>query len=618
MKTTIAVLVLVAVIVAFTSRGGNRGNAAEFVFVDRADIITLDINQMSYMQDFRLTYAFREGLFSLEPKTFKTIPAGCVRFDVSPDSRVYTYHLRPHSQWSNGDPITADDYVFSWRRMLEDPGDYTSLFYYIRNAEAYQKAYADRLPFDMSTLGFKALDKNTLQVTLGNPVAYLADLMAFPPFYPRHERSMARFRTIVGAPAVMKAFESDATPAEEMKTLTAGEVLDRLATYALNNPLGMPSASPPTGKFDSWQAADQLKFMVTQKRLMFEFDPTYTRPPYVVSNGAFTLDEWRFKSKLRLKKSETYWDKANVALGSIEMQVNENPLSQYLQFKAGAVDWLCECPSDIAPELFEKKDPNLRLSVAYGTSFLNLLTSEKFPPSILGGAKNPLADVRVRQALAMSIDKAFIVDQITRMGEKQATTYFPPGTLPGFDLLPGLDFDVVKAKALLAEAGYPDGVGFPQLPILYGTNNKKREKIVQYLKQQWKKNLNIELDIQGVEGKTFSKRMTDREYAIAPTAWYGDYPDVSTFTDKYLSTSINNNSAWFVKEYDDLCAAAAREPDKAKRLLMLRKAENMIDTQVPVIPLYHDTTASLYPDKVTGVEANPRNLIVWKAVKVAK
>src|SRR5215203_5766891 len=93
--------------------GGGAEKRADFTFINRGDIYTLDLNQMSYMQDFRLTYGIREGLYSPDPVTFRPVPAGAVGFDLSEDKRAWTFHLRPEAKWNNGDTVTARDYVFS-------------------------------------------------------------------------------------------------------------------------------------------------------------------------------------------------------------------------------------------------------------------------------------------------------------------------------------------------------------------------------------------------------------------------------------------------------------------------------------------------------------------------
>ncbi len=582
----LGLLVLLAGAIAWSGSTGRPRSA--FAFINRGDIITLDLNEMSYMQDFRLTYGIREGLYVPDGATLRPVPAGAVSHDVSDDKRVWTFHLRPEAKWSNGEPVTAQDYLFSWRWMLESPGEYTYLFYYISNAREYSEAlaayYAEpdknkRPNFD--DVGIKALDDHTFQVTLKNPVPYMLELVAFPPFYPRNEKSMEPYKRVM---------------------------------------------NPTTGQY------------------MYEWN--YTRPPKVVTNGPFVLKDWEFKVRLILERSETYWDKANVKSPVVEMVVNENPLSQFLQYETNQVDWQSDVPGDLAADLRAKHRGDLRSAPAFGTAFLTFLCKPELPPS-LGGGKNPLADVRVRQALAMSIDRKFIVDNVTRMGELPARTYVPPdGTLAGYEWPdvndaskyytdsemrqrlesadgmtgpgPGLPYDPDRARKLLAEAGYPNGSGFPRLPIVYNTDSQPRTRIVQVLKNQWRKELNIDIDIQGVELKTYRNVVTQKDYAIAPVAWYGDYPDASTFTDKYLSSSLQNDAAYESKEYDDLLKQAEQESDTAKRLRLLERAEHMLNTEVPIVPIYHYVNVSLSRDNVHGCQPNGRNITIFKDVWVER
>src|SRR3954451_11907502 len=202
--------------------GGGVEKRADFAFRNRGDIYTLDLNKMSYMQDFRLTYGIREGLYSPHPETMRPIPAGAVGHDLSDDKKTWTFHLRTEGRWSNGDPVTARDYVFSWRRMLEEPGEYTYLFDYVHNAKNYTQSYAKGEPVDFKTVGMEAVDDVTLKVTLANPAPYLLELMAFPPFYPRHERSMAKYRVFVDT-SVMDTFD---------RFVEAGRKVERAASPA--------------------------------------------------------------------------------------------------------------------------------------------------------------------------------------------------------------------------------------------------------------------------------------------------------------------------------------------------------------------------------------------------
>jgi oligopeptide transport system substrate-binding protein len=578
----VAFLALLAGAVVWS--GGTATRRADFTYIDRGDIFTLDLNQVSYMQDFRLLYGIREGLFGSDPETLRPIKTGAADYQLSPDNKVWTFRLRPDAKWTNGDPVTAHDYVFSWRRMLEEPGEYTYLWYGIRNARKYEEAYTKGEPIDFKAVGVEALDSHTLRVTLDNPLTYFPELLAFPVFYPRNERSMEPFKV------------------------------------------------PQSGGKHSYRAE-------------------YTRPaprpgaPGVVTNGPYEMKVWEFKRRIIIEKSDSYWDKANVKLDRIEKSVNDNKLGQFLSYESGAVEWLSDVDADLAAELLKNKRTDLRTSPAFGTMFMTLMVRPKLPDS-LGGGKNPLADVRVRQALAMSVDKQFIVDNITRIGELPARTYLPPdGTLPDFRWLPGpfdtgrkptepytdveirkllaqppqpngpgLPYDIAKARQLLAEAGFPNGRGFPPLPILFHSENVVRGKIAQALKNQWKAALNIDFTVQTLEGKIVKERVSKKDYAIATVTWFGDYPDASTFTDKYHSTSLQNDSDYVDPAYDALLAEAQREADPAKRTEILSRAEHKLDTEVPVIPIYHYVNAYLSRDNVHNVAPNPRSIVLFKSV----
>src|SRR5579862_5437459 len=115
---------------------------ADFTFINtRGDHKTLDPGKMSWLQDVRISYALWEGLYTPDPRTLLPVPGVADRTDVDASRTKYTFHLRQDARWSNGDPVTAGDFVFAWRRMLEQPAEYTSLHYYIRGAEAYENAY---------------------------------------------------------------------------------------------------------------------------------------------------------------------------------------------------------------------------------------------------------------------------------------------------------------------------------------------------------------------------------------------------------------------------------------------------------------------------------------------
>lgn len=551
------VLSLVIVALGFSfSFGCGRGEAPvaskrdnTFVYIERGNIITLDINQMSWLQDFRVTYAMREGLYSFDPVTSKPVPALAKSTSVSDDKKTWTFTLRDDGKWTNGDPVVAGDFVFSWRLLLESPGDYTALLYSIRGAKEYEAAYRDRANPDFSTVGIRAPDDRTLVVELNDPVAYWPELMSFATFFPRHARSMEPFKR-----------------------------LD-----------------------DKGRAS---------------YDAQYTRPENVVTNGPFQFASWAFGDNVKLKKSETYRDAASVKLDAIECRINTDPQSALAAYERGDIDWLADVDPQLAEPLRGKNRSDLRTAPAFGTAFLTLQCQPENPE--MRGTPNPLADVRVRRALAMTIDKRKIVDTITQFGEKPADHFIPPGYLGDFKSEPTPALDPAAAKKLLADAGFPDGRGFPKLSIAYNGENPTRENIAQVLSYQWKQLLGIDVSVGPIELKGFRDALRNKRYTMGLASWYGDYADPTTFVEKYLSTGGNNDAGYANPEYDALLARAAKEPDDAKRTALLEKCESMLDADCPIVPLYHYVNIQLIRDRVEGLTANPRNAIDWKAISIRR
>jgi oligopeptide transport system substrate-binding protein len=550
----LALIALLAGAMAW-SGGGGVAKPADFRFIPRGDVITLDPNQMSYLQDIRIAISIWEGLYSQDPQTLAPVPGVAKSVDVNESKTVYTFHLRPEARWSNGDPVTTKDFVFAWRRMLETPGEYSYLFYYIKGAEQYLKDFAAYIASpdkvtrpDFATVGIDALDEHTLRVRLNNPVTFMLDLVAFASFLPLHEPSMRKFAT----------------------------------------------TDPVTG--------------VTR------YDQRFTRPPSLVSNGAYNLVAWEFKRRLRLEASETYWDKASVKSKAIESQVVDDGLTQLLRYESGSIDWVTEVPTEIAAELRDKNRPDLKSFDGYGTMFITVMVR----PKLRNGQDNPLADVRVRQALAMSIDRRQVVDTITRMGERTSTQYIPDNLFEGWRAPKGHDFNPQRARQLLAEAGYPNGGTLPGVTYVFRTETLVNRDLAQNFVAQWKKNLNLTIPIEGQERKILRQRLNDKDYTLALANWFGDYPDPSTFTDKYKSTSENNDSGWVNPRYDALLEQANLEADATKRLRIFEEAEGILLKEAPIIPLYVLTNQFLFRDNVKGINLNPRNMTLLKAVEVVR
>lgn len=558
-------LVLLAGAMVWSSSG--QGRPADFTFVCPAENKTLDIGVMSWMQDIRIAYALWEGLYTPDPVTLEPILGSADRVDLSADKLVYTFHIRDDARWSNGDDLKASDFVFGWRRMMEQPGEYTYLLDYLKGAKPYRDAYVDwkaavaqwgkshhkgdgsamppAPPFDV---GAEALSDKTLRVTLANPVPYFPALCAYIPLFPQHQGCMRSF-----------------------------EQWDDTHTYIAS------------------------------------YDQRFTRPPNLVTNGPYRLADWSFKRRVRLEASDYYWDRKNVRSRVIDQIYAADGLAAYRLYEGGA-DWLTDTDSTLVPELKNKGRHDLKLFPAFGTYWYEF----NCQPTLPGGRKNPFVDRRIRRALGMAIYKPPIVDNATRSGEIVANTYVPVDVFPGYHSPPGLPYDPQQARALMAEAGYPDGRDFPQLTLMFSSDSPAMTKTAEIVRRQWQEQLHIEVELQGIEITVFGARLHSHDFAISAGDWYGDYGDISTFSDLFKSSSENNNPDWRSPEYDALCDQAAVESEPSKRLGLLAKAENLMLEDAPIVPLYYGVGRYLIHDNVKGIPLNARQTVMLQAVQVTR
>jgi oligopeptide transport system substrate-binding protein len=534
----------------YWANDASGGGRADFSFVNRGDNKCLDPNNMSWMQDIRIAYGLWEGLYTLDPVTMKPVLGTADSASVDSTGTVWTFHIRADARWSNGDPVKAGDFIFSWRRFLETPGEYSYLHFYIKGARQYSSDFAASLSGggarpDFSEVGEKAPDDHTLIVTLADPVPFFPALMAFPPFFPMNEASMHDF------------LEKDG----------------------------------------------------------LHYDQHFTRPPFLVTNGPYRLAEWSFKRRLRMIASDFYWNRATIKSKVIDQIYADDGLAALRAYDRGDADWVSDLDPDMAAEMLARGGrDDLHIFPAFGTYFYSL----NCLPNLPDGRKNPMADVRLRQALSMAIDREPIVRNVGRIGQPPSLTYIPPHVFDGYSSPPGLAYDPEHARKLLAEAGYPDGKGFPNLTILYNSDFAYHGDIAQIIRRQWLNNLNIQMDLEGVEIKVFGAMLHSQQYDVARASWYGDYADPTTFTDKYKSDSDDNDSKWNNPEYDRICAEAQRETNKGRRLMLLSRAENILLNEAPIIPLYTYVNAYLFRPNVKGIPLAASAMLMFNSVQVAR
>jgi len=535
MRTLILSLALAAAVVVGATLLAYRsqGPPPDLVWTGGTEVTTLDPGTMTALNDGRVAGALFEGLTVLDADTLEPKPGVADHWDVSPDSLTYTFHLRPEARWSDGRPVTADDFVWSWRRVLTPTtaAEYAYMLYPIRGAKAYyEAAAADPDSADWSTVGIRADGPHRLVVELVQPCAYFLDLTAFHTYLP--------------------------VPRETVE----------------------------------------------------KYGERWTLPPHIVSNGAYRLVSWTFRSRMVWEKNPYYWNADNVALGRIEVRVYEQPNTALLAYETGVVDLTTEVPALSVQPLLAAQRAGRRHDVMFGPR----LGTYFYRFNCTFG---PLRDARVRRALAMAIQRRPIIDRAARGDQQPAYAFVPPG-MRGYEPPEGVPEHIEEARRLLAEAGYADGKGLAELSILVNRGADHRP-IAEVIQEQWRKHLGIRVRIEEVEWKVFLDRIHQLDYQIARAGWFGDYLDPNTFLDMFVTDGGNNETGWSNAEYDALIVAAAREADCARRADLFRQAERILLCEVPILPIYYYTSAFLVRPGLEGVVPSRLNRIEFGLLRWA-
>jgi len=299
------------------------------------------------------------------------------------------------------------------------------------------------------------------------------------------------------------------------------------------------------------------------------------------------LKEWRLNDVLIVEKNPDYWDADTVKLKEIRFYPMESVETQDRAFRAGQLHNTYETlPAKI--EDYQKNSPGLlHIDPYLGSYFYRINTTNK-----------PFDDVRVRRALAMAIDRETIVKNVTRGGQIPANFFTPPGTA-GYTTRARIASDVEEAKRLLAEAGYPNGEGFPKTSIIFNTSENHRA-IAAAIQEMWRKNLNIDIELNNQEWKVYLDAQRGLNYFVSRAGWIGDYVDPNSFLDMWTSWSQQNQTGWSSEAYDELIKKAGETSDAAARIEYFQQAEEILMAEAPIIPIYIYTRVYLLDKGVKG------------------
>ncbi|KEK09563.1 peptide ABC transporter substrate-binding protein [Lysinibacillus fusiformis] len=332
-----------------------------------------------------------------------------------------------------------------------------------------------------------------------------------------------------------------------------------------------------------------------------------------VTNGPFTLGEWRHNDTIVLKKNPEYWDADKVALDTVNIGMVESEATAVTMFKGGEIDYLGAPFQSVALDAIDgfKADKSLNINDQASVYWYKLNTKDK----ITGNAN-------IRKALALAVDRQGLIDNVTK-GEQKPALGMVPTAVHGFEEDRGYykDNDIEGAKAAL-EAGMKElGITNPadvKINLSYNTS-EAHAAIAQFVQEGWTKNLGITVGLDNSEWQVYLEKLNQLDYQVGRMGWVGDYNDAYTFLEMYdTAANGNNDTGWENAEYKKLLDQSNTEADPAKRLELLQQAESIAVSEFPVVPIYYYTNLSVVQDYVKDMKADILGNISLKEVKVEK
>ena len=319
-------------------------------------------------------------------------------------------------------------------------------------------------------------------------------------------------------------------------------------------------------------ALGHYSFAVVPQHAIEKYGDAWVLPENFVGNGPYVLKEWTPQSRIVCEKNEAYWDKDNVKLDEVIFYASDDDNTNYNMYLAGEIDWL----TGIAQDRLESAQMRTDYQVApqLSTYYYTIQTT-----------KAPFDDARVRRALSYAIDRQTLVDQVTKGGQLACWGIVPE--MAGYEGLGETRFDPEYAQQLLAEAGYPNGVGFPTFALLYNTNDAHKQ-IAEFVQRQWLENLNINCELENQEWATYLANRNAGNFDVARAGWVGDYQDPNTFLDMFITGAGMNGGKYSNETYDVLINEAARMEAGPDRFEVLLTAEDiLINEDQAIIPFYY-------------------------------
>ncbi len=443
-------------------------------------------------------------------RDLKPAPVMAKSWEVLEGGSKIVFHLRDDVLWSDGKKVRAQDFEYSWKRLLNPKtgSEYAYILFDIVNAEDYNQGKLA----DASAVGVQAQDDFTLVVRLKHPVSYFLSITTFEVTFPQRQD-------------VVEKFES-----------------------------------------------------------------RWTQPENIVTNGPFLLSSWKHESEIELRANANFF-RGKPAMERVTMFMINEKTTALAMYEQGNLDFL----DNHSISTLDKE----KLSHQRGFKRVPQLRGDYYG---FATNKKPFDDPRVRKAFALAIDRRSL-PKILHGGETPAPSWIPPG-MPDYNSHIGLPHNPVEARRLLREAGFPNGKGFPV--IVLGYNTEEDHKLVaEAIQSMWQRNLGVIVKLENQEWKIYLKQLQNDPFPVFRAGWGADYPDPDNFMKLFTANSGNNNTRWKNPRYDQLLDEAARELNNAKRAKLYDEAQKiLVETDLPIIPLFWRAESTLLNPRFTGLELN--------------
>jgi oligopeptide transport system substrate-binding protein len=310
----------------------------------------------------------------------------------------------------------------------------------------------------------------------------------------------------------------------------------------------------------------------------------WTRPGNHVGNGAYRLTLWRPNDRIEVERQPHHYSDPALGPRRIVFYPTENVTTDEAAYRAGQR----HATYGLAPEriaTYRAQTPSpLRIDPLLETSFLRFNVT-----------RPPLDDRRVRQALALAIDRETLAQNVYLGSRVPATQLAPPG-IGGYRGEPRQTHAPDTARSLLADAGYPAGRGFPRLELIYHPSSFAPAAL-EAIQAMWRRELGVEIALGTQDFHSYLDAMQSLRYDLAGARWIGDYDDPNTYLDLFLTDGGNNLTGWSHPDYDALIARAATPQPDTPRLAVLQQAETLLLTEAPIAPIVFGARVHLlHPD----------------------